>query len=88
MGFLINKIKKWPSSKKRFFSIFIALFLTILIIILNSVLNNIWKENKISDNYEINKTKESVTQIINNTKGIFDNLKNIDTATTSDNMIE
>jgi predicted PurR-regulated permease PerM len=86
---IIEKIKKWPTDKKRIFSISVAVFLTILIIILNSAINIIWKESDQKDNsiYKKSQTKqiqESFSEIIDNTKNIFDDLKKNDLATTTE----
>lgn len=85
---IIEKIKKWPTDKKRFFSISIAVFLTILIIVLNSAVNTVWKENKqknnsIYKNSQIKQIQESFSEIINNANKTLDDLKANNLATTT-----
>ena len=66
---IINKVRKWPIEKKRFFSIFFAVFLTIIIIILNFALNLLWKDDTPKINYAQNQAissmKESFSNVFN-----------------------
>ena len=68
----IDKIRKWPAKKKRIFSISLAIFLTFLILILNSAINLIWKDEvKVKDN-SLYSLKESISEIVNQSKPLID----------------
>ncbi len=78
MSNIIRKIRRWPTEKRRIFSILLAIFLTIFIIILNSGINLIWKDdaknNDFMKNNAINSIQESLSGIINEAKPAFDNI--------------
>lgn len=87
---MLEKIKKWPASKKRFFSITLAIFLTILIIILNSALNLIWKEeqknNYLQKDKQVKEIKDTFSKIINDTKYEYNLLKTDNMSTTTEEI--
>ena len=79
---IIDRISKWPSEKKKIFSLIVAVFLTILIIILWFTVDFYFKKDNIEDTVSSDNFSEVKESFLN----IFEDL-NTNISTTSENNI-
>ena len=79
---IIERISKWPSEKKKIFSLIVAVFLTILVIILWFTVDFYFKK----DNIEDTTASDNLSEVKESFKDIFKDL-NTNISTTSENNI-
>ena len=79
---IIERISKWPSEKKKIFSLIVAVFLTILVIILWFTVDFYFKK----DNIEDTTASDNFSEVKESFKDIFKDL-NTNISTTSENNI-
>ncbi len=79
---IIDRISKWPSEKKKIFSLIVAVFLTILVIILWFTVDFYFKK----DNIEDTTASDNFSEVKESFKDIFKDL-NTNISTTSENNI-
>jgi|LakMenEpi03Aug12_release.lakeMendotaPanAssembly.Ray.scaffolds.fasta_scaffold1044939_2 hypothetical protein len=79
---IIERISKWPSEKKKIFSLIVAVFLTILVIILWFTVDFYFKK----DNIEDTTSSDNFSEVKESFKDIFKDL-NTNISTTSENNI-
>ena len=79
---IIERISKWPSEKKKIFSLIIAVFLTILIIILWFTVDFYFKKDNIEDTV----SSDNFSEVKESFKEIFEDFNaSISTTSTSTN---